>query len=108
MKIFIYIITLFIAMFICQRMSAKRKKENNYTSSLYYDIITLLLCVNQNWAVLTTDVFPFWGMCFLLGCTGIVLIITCYSMVKTLDTKLASITTVEKCETIQDILEREG
>ena len=108
MSTFIFILAIFIAMFICQHVAEKRKKENNYTSSLYFDVMTLLLCVNQNWALFNADVFPFWGKCFLIGCSGLVAIIVTYSLVKTLDINLASITTVEKCETVEEILRREG
>ena len=108
MNTFIFVIILFIAMFICQHVAEKRKKENKYASSLYYDVLTLILCVNQNWTVLSSDVFPYWGKCFLIGCTGFVIILVGYSFVKTLDINLASITTVERCETIEEILEREG
>lgn len=108
MNTFIFILILFIAMFICQRVAEKRKKENNYTSSLYFDVMTLILCINQNWVLLNNDVFPFWGKCFLIGCNGLVAIIVTFSFVKTLDVNLASITTVEKCETVEDVLRREG
>ena len=95
-------------MFICQHVAEKRKKENNYTSSLYFDVMTLILCVNQNWFLFNATVFPFWGKCFLICCSGLVAIFVTYSFVKTLDINLASITTVEKCETIEEILRREG
>lgn len=108
MKTFIFVLTIFIAMFICQQVVIKRKKENNYTSSLYFDVLTLILCVNQNWFLFNASVFPFWGKCFLISCTELVVIVVTYSLVKTLDINLASITTVEKCETIEDVLRREG
>ena len=108
MTTFIFILILFIAMFICQHVAEKRKRENNYTSSLYFDVMTLLLCVNQNWFLFNATVFPFWGKCFLICCSGLVAIFVTYSFVKTLDINLASITTVEKCETIEEILRREG
>ena len=108
MTTFIFILILFIAMFICQHVAEKRKKENNYTSSLYFDVMTLILCVNQNWFLFNATVFPFWGKCFLICCSRLVAIFVTYSFVKTLDINLASITTVEKCETIEEILRREG
>lgn len=108
MNTFIFVLTIFIAMFICQHIVEKRKKENDYTSSLYYDVMTLILCVNQNWVLFNAAIFPFWGKCFLIGCTELVVIVVTCSLVKTLDFNLASITTVEKCETIEEILRREG
>ena len=51
----ILVVAVFVAILICQVMSLRSKTKHNYKNSLFWDINSMLLSVNQEWIILDVD-----------------------------------------------------
>ena len=104
----ILVVAVFVAMLFCQVMSLRSKTKHNYKNSLFWDINTMLLAVNQEWIILDVDWYPIIIKGVLVGITILGFICVVISAVSTIENKLTEVQDIEPCETAEDVIKREG
>jgi hypothetical protein len=104
----ILIVGVFIAMLFCQVMSLRSKTKHNYKNSLFWDINSMLLAINQEWIILDVDWYPIIIKGVLVGITILGFISVVISAVSTIENKLTEVQDIEPCETVDDVIKREG
>lgn len=98
----------FIAMLVCQVMCLRNKEKNNYKNSLFWDINTMLLAVNQEWIILDVAWYTTVIKGVLIGINRIGVICVVISALTTIEYKLTEVQVIEPCEIADDVIEREG
>ena len=98
----------FIAMLVCQIMCIRSKEKNNYKNALFWDINTMLMAVNQEWIILDVTWYTTVIKGVLIGINGLGFICSVFSAVGTLEYRLKEVPAIEPCESVNDIIEREG
>ena len=104
----ILVVAVFIAMLFCQVMSLRSKTKHNYKNSLFWDINSMLLAINQEWIILDVDWYPIIIKGVLVGITILGFICVVISAVSTIENKLTEVQDIEPCETAEDVIKREG
>jgi hypothetical protein len=104
----ILIVGVFVAMLFCQVMSLRSKTKHNYKNSLFWDINSMLLAINQEWIILDVDWYPIIIKGVLVGITILGFICVVISAVSTIENKLTEVQDIEPCETVDDVIKREG
>jgi len=99
---------IFIAMLFSQVMSLCNKEKNNYKNSLFCDINTILLAVNQEWIIMDVAWYTIVEKGVLIGIDILVIICVIFSTVSTIEYRLKEMSSIEPCESVNDIIEREG
>ena len=98
----------FIVMLVCQIMCICCKEKNNYKNALFWDINTMLLAVNQEWIILDVTWYTTVIKGVLIGINGLGFICAVFSVVGTIEYRLKEVPAIEPCESVNDIIEREG
>lgn len=98
----------FIAMLFCQVMCLYNKEKNNYKNSMFWDINTMLMAINQEWIILDVARYTTVMKGVLIGIDILVFIYVIFSVVGTLEYRLREVLVIEPCESVNDIIEREG
>lgn len=104
----ILVVAVFVALLFCQVMSLRNKTKNNYKNSLFWDINTMLLGVNQEWIILDVDWYTTVIKGVLVGINGVGFICAVISAVSTIEYRLKDVPVIEPCETADDVIKREG
>jgi len=104
----ILIVGVFVAILFCQVMSLRSKTKHNYKNSLFWDINSMLLAINQEWIILDVDWYPIIIKGVLVGITILGFICVVISAVSTIENKLTEAPVIEPCETVDDVIKREG
>jgi len=104
----ILVVAVFIAMLFCQVMSLRSKTKHNYKNSLFWDINSMLLAVNQEWIILDVAWYTTVIKGVLVGITILGFICVVISAVSTIENKLTEVQDIEPCETVDDVIKREG
>ena len=104
----ILVVAVFVAMLFCQVMSLRSKTKHNYKNSLFWDINSMLLAINQEWIILDVDWYPIIIKGVLVGITILGFICVVISAVSTIENKLTEVQDIEPCETVEDVIKREG
>ena len=104
----ILVVAVFVAILFCQAMSLHSKTKHNYKNSLFWDINSMLLAVNQEWIILDVDWYTTLIKGILVGITILGFICVLISAVTTIEYKLAEAPVIEPCETAEDVIKREG
>ena len=104
----IFVVGIFIAIMFCQFMSQHNKTKHAYKNSLFWDINTMLLTVNQEWLILYITWYTTVIKGVLLGINGLIAICAVISAVYTIDVRLKEVPVIEPCETADDVIKREG
>jgi hypothetical protein len=104
----ILVVAVFVAMLFCQVMSLRSKTKHNYKNSLFWDINSMLLAINQEWIILDVDWYPIIIKGVLVGITILGFISVVISAVSTIENKLTEVQDIEPCETVEDVIKREG
>jgi hypothetical protein len=104
----ILVVAVFVAMLFCQVMSLRSKTKHNYKNSLFWDINTMLLAVNQEWIILDVAWYTIVMKGVLVGINGLGFICVVISAVTTIEYKLSDVPVIEPCETADDVIKREG
>ena len=104
----ILVVGVFAAILFCQAMSLRSKTKHNYKNSLFWDINSMLLAVNQEWIILDVDWYTTVIKGVLVGITILGFICVVISAVSTIEHKLTEVSVIEPCETAEDIIRREG
>lgn len=104
----ILVVGVFIAMLVCQIMCIRSKEKNNYKNSLFWDINIMLLAVNQEWIILDVAWYTTVEKGVLIGIDILEIICVIFSIVGTIEYRLKEVPAIEPCESVNDIIEREG
>jgi len=104
----ILVVAVFVAILFCQVMSLRSKTKHNYKNSLFWDINSMLLAVNQEWIILDVTWYTTVMKGVLVGINGLGFICVVISVVTTIEYKLSDVPVIEPCETADDVIEREG
>lgn len=104
----ILVVGVFIAMLVCQIMCIRSKEKNNYKNSLFWDINMMLLAVNQEWIILDVAWYTTVEKGVLIGIDILGIICAIFSVVGTIEYRLKEVSAIEPCESVNDIIEREG
>ena len=104
----IFVVAVFVAILFCQVMSLRSKTKYNYKNSLFWDINSMLLAVNQEWIILDVDWYTTVIKGVLVGITILGFICVVISAVTTIEYKLSDVPVIEPCETADDVIKREG
>lgn len=104
----ILIVAVFLAMLFCQVMCMRNKTKHNYKNSLFWDINSMLMAVNQLWIILDVAWYTTVEKGVLIGFNTIGFICVAISAVNTLDNQLEDVPEIEPCETYEDVIRREG
>ena len=104
----IFVVAVFIAILFCQVMSLRSKTKHNYKNSLFWDINSMLLAVNQEWIILDVTWYTTVMKGVLVGINGLGFICAVISAVTTIEYKLSDVPVIEPCETVDDVIKREG
>lgn len=104
----ILVVGVFTAMLVCQVMCLRNKTKNNFKNSLFWDINTMMLAVNQEWIILDVDWYTIVMKGVLIGINGLGFICAVFSAVSTIEYRLSEVSSIEPCETAEDIIKREG
>lgn len=104
----ILVVAVFVAILFCQVMSLRSKTKHNYKNSLFWDINSMLLAVNQDWIILDVGWYTTVIKGVLVGINGLGFICVVISAVSTIEYKLTEVPDIEPCETAEDVIKREG
>lgn len=104
----ILVVAVFVAILFCQVKSLRNKTKHNYKNSLFWDINSMLLAVNQEWIILDVDWYTTVMKGVLVGINGLGFICVVISAVTTIEYKLSDVPVIEPCETADDVIKREG
>ena len=104
----IFVVAVFVAILFCQIMSLRSKTKHDYKNSLFWDINSMLLAVNQEWIILDVDWYTTVIKGVLVGITILGFICVVISAVTTIEYKLSDVPVIEPCETADDVIKREG
>lgn len=104
----ILVVGVFVVILFCQVMSLRSKTKHNYKNSLFWDINSLLLAVNQEWIILDVVWYTTVIKGVLVGITILGFICVVISAVSTIEHKLTEVPEIEPCETYEDVIRREG
>ena len=104
----ILVVGVFVAILFCQVMSLRSKTKHNYKNSLFWDINSMLLAINQEWIILDVDWYTTVIKGILVGITILGFICVVISAVGTIEYKLTEVQDIEPCETADDVIRREG
>lgn len=104
----ILVVAVFVAILFCQVMSLRSKTKHNYKNSLFWDINSMLLAVNQEWIILDVAWYTLVWKGVLVGINGLGFICVVISAVTTIEYKLSDVPVIEPCETADDVIKREG
>ena len=104
----ILVVAVFVAILFCQVMSLRCKTKYNYKNSLFWDINSMLLAVNQEWIILNVAWYTPVIKGVLIGIDILGFICVLISAVTTIEYKLNESPVIEPCETVDDIIKREG
>lgn len=104
----ILVVAVFVAILLCQVISLYSKTKHNYKNSLFWDINSMLLAVNQEWVILDVTWYTTVIKGVLIGINGLGFICVVISAFTTIEYKLNESPVIEPCETVDDIIKREG
>ena len=104
----ILVVAVFVAILFCQVMSLRSKTKHDYKNSLFWDINSMLLAVNQEWIILDVAWYTTVIKGVLVGITILGFICVLISVVDTIEHKLTEVQVIEPCETADDVIKREG
>lgn len=104
----ILVVAIFVAILFCQVMSLRSKIKHNYKNSLFWDINSMLLAVNQEWIILDVTWYTTVMKGVLVGINGLGFICVVISVVTMIEYKLSDVPVIEPCETADDVIKREG
>ena len=104
----ILVAAVFVAILFCQVMSQRSKTRHNYKNSLFWDITSLLLAVNQNWIILNVAWYTAAVKGVLVGINLLGFICVAISAAATIEYRLTEVQDIEPSETAGDVIKREG
>lgn len=104
----VLVVAVFVAILFCQVMSLRSKTKRNYKDSLFWDICSMLLAINQNWIILNAAWYTTVVKGVLVGINTLGFICVVISANATMEYRLTEVQDIEPSETAGDVIKREG
>lgn len=104
----ILVVAVFLVILFCQVMCLRSKTKHNYKDSLFWDIDSMLLAVNQSWIIMNVAWYTAVMKGLLIGINVLGFICVLISVFTTIEYRLSEAPVIEPCETAEDVIKREG
>lgn len=104
----VLVVVVFVAVMFCQVMSQRSKTKRNYKDSLFWDICSMLLAIDQNWIILNVAWYTTVVKGMLVGINTLGFICIAITAVATMEYRLTEVQDIEPSETARDDIKREG
>ena len=104
----VLVVAVFVAVMFCQVMSQRSKTKRNYKVSLFWDIGSMLLAVNQQWLILNVAWYTVAVKGVLVGIDILGFICVAISAAATMEYRLTEVQDTEPTETVGGVTKREG
>lgn len=104
----VLVVAVFAAIIFCLVMSQRSKTKRSYKDSLFWDICSMLLVIDQNWIILNVAWYTTVVKCVLIGINTLGFICVAISAINTIGYKLTEVQDIEPSETAGDVIKREG
>lgn len=95
----IFVAAVFVAILFCQVMSLRSKTKHNYKNSLFWDINSMLLAVNQSWIIMNVAWYTTVMKGLLIGINVLGFICVVISAVTTIEYRLSEVSNNEQDKT---------
>ena len=104
----VLVVAVFAAIMFCLVMSQRSKTKRNYKVSLFWDIGSMLLAVDQQWLILNVAWYTTVVKGMLVGINTLGFICIAITAVATMEYRLTEVQDTEPTETAGDDIKREG
>ena len=104
----VLVVAVFVAIMFCQVMSQRSKTKRNYKDSLFWDICSKLLAINQNWIILNVAWYTAVVKGVLVGINMLGFICIAITAAATMEYRLTEVQDTEPTETVGGVTKREG
>ena len=104
----VLVVAVFVAIMFCLVMSQRSKTKRNYKVSLFWDIGSMLLAVDQQWLILNVAWYTTVVKGMLVGINTLGFICIAITAVATMEYRLTEVQDTEPTETAGDDIKREG
>lgn len=104
----VLVVAVFAAIMFCLVMSQRSKTKRNYKVSLFWDIGSMLLAVDQQWLILNVAWYTTVVKGMLVGINTLGFICIAITAVATMEYRLTEVQDTEPTETVGDVTKREG
>ena len=104
----VLVVAVFVAIMFCLVMSQRSKTKRNYKVSLFWDIGSMLLAVDQQWLILNVAWYTTVVKGMLVGINTLGFICIAITAVATMEYRLTEVQDTEPTETVGDVTKREG
>lgn len=104
----VLVVAVFAAIIFCLVMSQRSKTKRSYKDSLFWDICSMLLVIDQNWIILNVAWYTTVVKCVLIGINTLGFIFIAITAVATMEYRLTEVQDTEPTETVGDVTKREG
>ena len=104
----VLVVAVFVAVMFCLVMSQRSKTKRNYKVSLFWDIGSMLLAVDQQWLILNVAWYTTVVKGMLVGINTLGFICIAITAVATMEYRLTEVQDTEPTETVGDVTKREG
>lgn len=92
----IFVAAVFVAILFCQVMCLRSKTKHNYKDSLFWDIDSMLLAVNQSWIIMNVAWYTTVMKGLLIGINVLGFICVVISAVTTIKYRLSEVSNNEQ------------
>lgn len=103
----VLVVAVFAAIMFCLVMSQRSKTKRNYKVSLFWDIGSMLLAVDQQWLILNVAWYTTVVKGMLVGINTLGFICIAITAVATMEYRLTEVQDTEPTETVGDVTKRE-
>ena len=104
----VLVVAVFAAIMFCLVMSQRSKTKSNYKVSLFWDIGSMLLVVDQQWLILNVAWYTTVVKGMLVGINTLGFICIAITAVATMEYRLTEVQDTEPTETVGGVTKREG
>ena len=104
----VLVVAVFVAIMFCQVMSQRSKTRRNYKDSLFWDICSMLLTVDQQWLILNVAWYTTVVKGVLVGINTLGFICIAITAAATMEYRLTEVQDTEPTETVGGVTKREG
>lgn len=104
----VLVVAVFAAIMFCLVMSQRSKTKRNYKVSLFWDIGSMLLAVDQQWLILNVAWYTTVVKGMLVSINTLGFICIAITAVATMEYRLTEVQDTEPTETVGDVTKREG
>lgn len=104
----VLVVAVFAAIMFCLVMSQRSKTKRNYKVSLFWDISSMLLAVDQQWLILNVAWYTTVVKGILVGINTLGFICIAITAVTTMEYRLTEVQDTEPTKTVGGVTKREG